>query len=186
MRTKFLVITALFCAFSISKAQRIAEEKGEFYTKFHNYNGGKIPTMEVDIDLKAYKKFFDKTIKKFNKIEPYKTSFYGKPLSIFLDDLKKNNIIVTQGSWLSYQNSEVSEADGVELQFMDWETNFKLDKVSGDKLNKPRIKVIFDKPFKTAKISFIQRKNEAKWNDELINFYKYFTVKEIMFLQTYN
>ncbi|MCT4214239.1 hypothetical protein HZP46_02000 [Elizabethkingia anophelis] len=166
MKTNILSILLGILSFSCS-AQRVSE-KGEFFKKtVDNTN-----TMNVEVNTKAYENFYNKTIKKLDKIIIKKTDYYGKPLSVFLDALQKNDINIVEG-----YNSNAFDNDQLRLYFMDWDTRNALK--SNEALTS--IEITFSKSFNEKQAAKITLENRAAWNVTLINFYKDMIVKDIKF-----
>ncbi|HAY3552134.1 hypothetical protein KRE47_08795 [Elizabethkingia meningoseptica] len=172
MKFNVLIPVVFFTIFSC-KAQEITE-KGTYYAKVLNKNR----YSTTKIDAKAYDVFYNETVAKLNKIIPKKTNFYGKPLSVFLEELKKNNLIPVEGYYKSYEDNELWQPNGLQLHFSDWDIRHVLNE-----LNKsyPSIEITFTDNFKNSNIRSITSSNGTQWNDTLINSYKNLIVKKIRF-----
>ncbi|MDE5437274.1 hypothetical protein KRE40_17210 [Elizabethkingia meningoseptica] len=165
MKTNILnIILALF-SFSCS-AQRV-REKGEFFEKkVDNTN-----TMHVEINTRSYENFYKRTVENLNKIIVKKKDYYGKPLSLFLGDLQKENLKIIEG-----YSSDAFTNNALSLYFLDWDTSNSLKNRAI-----PSITVTFEKPFDGKEVQKITKDNQARWNENLINFYKGMIIKEIRF-----
>ncbi|WP_139368963.1 hypothetical protein [Elizabethkingia meningoseptica] len=134
----------------------------------------------IKIDTKGYDVFYNETVTKLNRVIPKKTTFYGKPLSVFLDELKRNNVEPIDGLYRSYENNELWQPNGLELSFIDWDMRHAINNLE-QKKSYPSIEITFMETFNNAKASKVTLDNYAQWNDNLINFYKNMIVKEIKF-----
>ncbi|MCT3702580.1 hypothetical protein HZQ89_09165 [Elizabethkingia anophelis] len=168
MKTNILSILLAIFSFSCS-AQKVTE-KGEFFAKkVDNKN-----TMRVEINTKSYDNFYNKTVKSINKLVIQKSDYYGKPLSVFLEGLQREDLkIIERTSSDAFKNNKIS------LYFVDWDIRYSLkDKAI------PSMDITFEKPFDGKEAEKITHDNKGKWNDNQINFYKDMIVKDIKFYGT--
>lgn len=124
------------------------------------------------IAMKDYPQFYNTTVGNLNKVIKHKTDFYGKPLSAFLDELKKHNIDVK-----SYNTTLLTY---LELTFNDdYDTYLEAGKKG---YVHPYIIINFRSPYFNYQDAMkIFNKNLAFWGDEEENFYKNIIVDNIEF-----
>ncbi|MCL1670064.1 hypothetical protein M2T82_18530 [Elizabethkingia ursingii] len=119
-----------------------------------------------------YSKSYSENVTKLKKVIPNKVSFYGKPLYTFLQDLNDKNITIREG-----YNADEWDNDKLRLYFIDWDSRNTLK----DGEIASSILITFDKPFEKDKASSIVKENRAKWNENMVNFFKDMIIKEIAF-----
>ncbi|HFK5562275.1 TPA: hypothetical protein ACGZ9C_001923 [Elizabethkingia anophelis] len=167
---KTAILSILLGILSLSCSAQKVTEKGEFFAKkVDNTN-----TMRVEINTKSYENFYNKTVKNLDKIITKKINYYGKPLSVFLEELQNEDLKIIEG-----YSADAFTNNALSLYFVDWDTNNSLkDKAI------PSITITFEKSFNGKEAQKITKENRARWNDNLINFYKDMIVKDIKFYGT--
>lgn len=124
------------------------------------------------IAMKDYPQFYNKTVGNLNKVIKHKTDFYGKPLSVFLDELKKHHIDV--------KSYDTTHQTYLKLEFNDdYDTYLEAEKKG---YVRPYININFRSPyFNYPDAMKIFNKNLAYWGEEEENFYKNIIVDTIDF-----
>lgn len=170
IKMKTAILSILLGILSLSCSAQKVTEKGEFFAKkVDNTN-----TMRVEINTKSYENFYNKTVKNLDKIITKKINYYGKPLSVFLEELQNEDLKIIEG-----YSADAFTNNALSLYFVDWDTNNSLkDKAI------PSITITFEKSFNGKEAQKITKENRARWNDNLINFYKDMIVKDIKFYGT--
>ncbi|WP_028121248.1 hypothetical protein [Epilithonimonas tenax] len=124
------------------------------------------------IPMKDYPQFYNKTVNNLNKVIKSKTDFYGKPLSDFLNELKRNHIDV--------KSYDTTLNTYLKLNFND---DYDTSVESGRKgYSQPYIIINIRSPyFNYQEAMKILDKNHWYWGEEEENFYKNIIVDTIEF-----
>lgn len=123
--------------------------------------------------IAEYPTFYTQTVNKLNNIIPNKTNYYGQPLSVFLQALAQNNIIVK-----SYDPNLSNKL--LELSFV-WSREIRLGRYENNYVE-PYIYVSFQQPFNYPQASVIFNNNyHSYWNPAAENFYKDLIIDKIEF-----
>lgn len=150
MKTKFLIILTITAFFALSKSQ----------------------TTEP-ISLTDYPIFYTKVVSKLNNIIPNKTNYYGKPLSIFLQTLSQNNLVIKAYDPVPYHDNLLK------LMFIgDAES---ISKIWRNNYVDPHIKITFQQPYDFQQSKTILGQYHWFWNTTSENFYKNLIIKKIEF-----
>ncbi|WP_294224883.1 hypothetical protein [uncultured Chryseobacterium sp.] len=123
-----------------------------------------------------YPAFYTQTINKLNNIIPNKTNYYGQPLSVFLQALNQNNIIVKK-----YEPAPFDGAKLLQLSFL-WNMDVRIA-ATNNNYAEPYINIYFQQPFNFQDATVILNNNNyyAHWNSAAENFYKNLIIEKIEF-----
>ncbi|AQX07910.1 hypothetical protein [Elizabethkingia ursingii] len=115
---------------------------------------------------------YNENITKLKKVIPNKVSYYGKPLYIFLQDLQDKNINIKEG-----YNADEWDNNKLRLYFIDWDSRNTLK----DGEIASSVLITFDKSFDKNIVGSLIKENRAKWNNNMVSFFKDMIIKEIAF-----
>lgn len=139
---------------------------------YFNFFTAQIP--DESMDIAEYPNFYNQTISKLNNIIPNKTSYYGQPLSVFLQALSQNNIIVKEYVPTLFNNKQI------ELSFL-WNRDVRIAAISSNYVE-PYISIYFQQEYDYPQATIIFNNNyHSYWNSNAENFYKNLTIKKIEF-----
>ncbi len=122
------------------------------------------------IAMVDYPSFYNQTVSNLNNIIPNKTNYYNNSLSVFLQKLSQNSLII---------QSYYPDSSYLRLMFVgDAETRSEIRKK--DYAN-PYIDVYFNQPFDFQQATTIMNQYHWFWNTASENFYKNLIIKKIEF-----
>ena len=124
--------------------------------------------------IAEYPTFYAQTVNKLNNIIPNKTNYYGQPLSVFLQALTQNNIIVKKYNPAPFNNKLL------ELSFF-WNMDVRIATMNNNYVE-PYIAIYFQQPFNYPQATVIFNNNyHSYWNPAAENFYKNMIIEKIEF-----
>lgn len=122
-----------------------------------------------------YPAFYTQTINKLNNIIPNKTNYYGQPLSVFLQALNQNNIIIKE-----YEPAPFDGAKLLRLSFI-WNSEIRTGRYDNNYVE-PYIKIYFQQRFNFQEATVILNNSyHSHWNTVAENFYKNLIIEKIEF-----
>ncbi len=122
-----------------------------------------------------YPAFYTQAINKLNNIIPNKTNYYGQLLSVFLQALNQNNIIVKE-----YEPAPFGSAKLLHSSFL-WNSEIRTGRYNNNYVE-PYINIYFQQPFNFQDATVILNNNYyAHWNSAAENFYKNLIIEKIEF-----
>ncbi|MBL1219380.1 hypothetical protein JET18_00900 [Chryseobacterium sp. L7] len=125
------------------------------------------------VSLTQYPNLYSETISKINNIIPTKSSYYGQPLSVFLQALAQQNLIIKAYDPGPYNNKFLK------LMFInDSESSTKIWR---NFYVEPHIEITFQQPFDFQQASTILNQYHWFWNSNSENFYKDLIIAKIEF-----
>ncbi|UFH33825.1 hypothetical protein LNP04_09035 [Chryseobacterium sp. C-71] len=125
------------------------------------------------INMTDYPNFYNQTIDKLDNIIPYKTNYYGQPLSLFLQALSQNGLIIN-----AYDPGPFSNK-AIKLMFVnDAETK---GEIWDNSYVEPHIQITFQQPFNFQHASMLVDQYHWFWSPTSENFYKNLIVGKIEF-----
>ncbi|MDR3024522.1 hypothetical protein [Chryseobacterium sp.] len=122
------------------------------------------------ISITDYPNFYNKTVSNLNNLIPNKANYYNQPLSVFLQALAQNNIVI-----------KAYDPDSAYLKLMfvgDAETRAEIRQYN---YVNPYINIYFQQPFDFQQATAILNQYHWFWNPTAENFYKNLIVKKIEF-----
>lgn len=127
------------------------------------------------VTLAEYPSFYNSTVQKLNIIIPQKSNYYGQPLSLFLNALNQNNLVIKSYDPGPFNNKMLS------FGFI-WNHDTK---VSAWKNNYAdiMIRVYFQQPYNYQQISTMMSTDGyySYWNPQAENFFKNLIIEKIEF-----
>lgn len=151
MKTKLIILSGLFY-FTSSMAQ--------------------IP--DEPMTIAEYPAFYSQTINKLNNIIPNKTIYYGQPLSVFLQALNQNNVVIKSYEPAPFNNKRLT------LSFV-WSREIRIGRYENNYVE-PYINIYFQQPFNYPQATVIFNNNyHSYWNPAAENFYKNLLIAKIEF-----
>lgn len=125
------------------------------------------------ISIASYPNFYIQTINNLNNIIPNKTAYYGQSLSVFLQALSQNNLIIKAYDPGPFNNRYLK------LMFInDAETSTNIWKST---YVEPHIDIYFQQPFNYPQATVIFNQYYWFWNSTAENFYKSLPIEKIEF-----
>ena len=139
-----------------------------------NFGIAQIQIPEDQITITQYPDFYNQTVQKLNNIIPNKTSYYGQPLSVFLQALNQNNLPVKEYDQGPYNNKMLK------LSFV-WNREIDSSRMSYNFVQ-PYVQIYFQQPFNYPQSTIIHNNGYfSYWNPEAENFYKNLPIEKIEF-----
>jgi len=124
--------------------------------------------------IAEYPTFYTQTINKLNNIIPNKNNYYGQPLSVFLQALIQNNIIIKEYEPAPFNNKLLK------LSFT-WNRDVRIGRYNLNYVE-PYINIYFQQPFNYPQATVIFNNNyHSYWNPAAENFYKNIIIEKIEF-----
>ncbi|MET3038047.1 hypothetical protein ABXT08_18255 [Chryseobacterium sp. NRRL B-14859] len=138
---------------------------------YFNFFTAQIP--DESMDIAEYPNFYNQTISKLNNIIPNKTIYYGQSLSVFLQDLTQNNLVIKAYDPAPYHDNllKLMFVGDVEIRSEIRKKNFV----------NPYINIYFQHPYDFQQSKTILGQYHWFWNTASENFYKNLTIKKIEF-----
>ncbi|MCX8533489.1 hypothetical protein [Chryseobacterium luquanense] len=126
--------------------------------------------------IAEYPTFYTQTVNKLNNIIPNKANYYGQPLSVFLQALSQNNIIVKK-----YEPGPFNGAKLLKLSFF-WNMDVRKWAMDGN-YAEPQINIYFQQPFNYQQAMTMMSTNgyHSYWNPQAENFFKDLVIEKIEF-----
>ena len=140
------------------------------------FNNGiaQIQIPEDNITIAEYPTFYSQTVNKLNTIIPNKSSYYGKPLSLFLSVLSQNNLVIKSYDPGPYNNKLLKFSFLWNLDVR----NYRMDKGYVE----PYIYITFQQPFNYQQaVGIMNNGYHSYWNTQAENFYKNLIIEKIEF-----
>ncbi len=125
--------------------------------------------------LAEYPAFYNSTVQKLNVIIPNKTNYYGQPLSVFLNALSQNSIVIKSYDPGPYNNKLLS------FSFI-WNHDTLVNAWRNNYID-PIVRVYFQQPYNYEQISTMMSTNgyHSYWNPQAENFFKNLIIDKIEF-----
>lgn len=151
MKTKFIILIGIiYCNF--------------FYAQ--------VP--DEPMTISEYPTFYTQTVGKLNNIIPNKTNYYGQPLSVFLQALNQNNLIIKEYEPAPFNNKQLK------LSFI-WNSDIRTGRYQNGYVE-PYINVYFQQPYNYPQATTIFNNTyHSYWNTAAENFYKNLIIEKIEF-----
>lgn len=129
---------------------------------------------EDQITIMQYPTFYNNTIQRLYNIIPNKTNYYGQPLSVFLNALSQNNVLIKSYQPGPYNNKLLS------FNFL-WNMDVRNQRLDLNYVE-PMIYIDFQQPFNYPEATVILNNGyHSYWNPDAENFYKNLIIEKIEF-----
>ncbi|SEH34616.1 hypothetical protein [Chryseobacterium culicis] len=125
------------------------------------------------INIADYPNFYNQTISNLNNLMPNKTNYYNQPLSVFLQALAQNNIVIKAYDPGPFDNNFLS------LMFINDAESSSIIYQNG--YVQPHIAITYQQTFDYQQASSILNQYHWFWNPTAENFYKNLIIKKIEF-----
>jgi len=127
------------------------------------------------LTLAEYPAFYNSTVQKLNIIIPNKTNYYGQPLSLFLNALNQNNVVIK-----SYDPGPFNNRLLKLRLIWNYETLLALRE---NNYVEPFIYIDFQQPYNYQQISTMMSSDGyySYWNPQAENFFKNLIIEKIEF-----
>jgi len=125
--------------------------------------------------LAEYPAFYNSTIQKLNVIIPNKTNYYGQPLSLFLNALNQNNVVIKSYDPGPFNNKLLS------FRFI-WNWDVSRQRMDNG-YAEPIIYIFFQQSYNYHQISTMMSTDgyHSYWNPQAENFFKNLIIEKIEF-----
>ncbi|WP_449399398.1 hypothetical protein [Chryseobacterium wanjuense] len=131
---------------------------GFFYFSFFR---AQVP--DDPMTITEYPAFYTQTVSKLNNLIPIKTTYYGQPLSTFLQALSQNNIIIKEYEPESFNNKYL------QLSFV-WNRDIRIGRYEHNYVE-PHISIYFQQPYDYPQATVILNNSyHSHWNTTAENF----------------
>lgn len=142
---------------------------------FFNFSIAQTQITNDAISMAEYPNFYTQTVNKLNNIIPNKMSYYGQPLSVFLQALNQNNITVKNYNPGPYNNKHLK------LSFI-WDLDTVINIGKNNNYVEPFLAIYFQQPFNYQQATGVLNNGfHSYWNPAAENFYKNLIIEKIEF-----
>jgi len=140
-----------------------------------NFSFAQIQIPNDAISMTEYLNFYTQTVNKLNNVILNKANYYGQPLSVFLQDLNQNNIIIKNYDPGPYSNKHLK------LSFI-WDLDTVINIGKNNNYVEPFISISFKEPFIYQQAKTIMNNGyHSYWNPQAENFFKNLIIDKIEF-----